>query len=77
MRKRAVGWSDGVYLGAGSRVARRDTRQADYVASAACAVEQWTKVLRLVLSLEPSAVRMLTDLIEAAERDQITMQNHS
>jgi hypothetical protein len=43
-------------------VARGDTRQAHYVASAACAVGHWTTVLELVLSLEPSALRMLTDL---------------
>jgi thioredoxin-like negative regulator of GroEL len=41
-------------------VARGDTRQAHHVASAACAVGQWTKVL--VLSLESSAIRVLTDL---------------
>ena len=41
-------------------VARGETRQAHHVASAACAVGQWTKVLGLVLSLEPSAVRVLT-----------------
>ncbi len=43
-------------------VARGDTRQAHRVASAACAVGQWTTVLELVLSLEPSALRVLTDL---------------
>jgi len=43
-------------------VARGDTRQARHVASAACAVGQWTTVLELVLSLEPSALRVLTDL---------------
>ena len=42
--------------------ARGDTRQARHVASAACAVGRWTTVLGLVLSLEPSAVRVLTDL---------------
>ena len=43
-------------------VARGDTRQARHVASTACAVGQWTTVLELVLSLEPSALRVLTDL---------------
>ncbi len=43
-------------------VARGDTRQAHHVTSAACAVGQWTTVLELVLSLEPSALRVLTDL---------------
>jgi orotidine-5'-phosphate decarboxylase len=43
-------------------VARGDTRRARHLASAACAVGQWTTVLELVLSLEPSAVRVLTDL---------------
>jgi hypothetical protein len=32
------------------------------VASAACAVGGWTTVLELLLSLEPSAVRVLTEL---------------
>jgi hypothetical protein len=41
-------------------VARGDTRQAHHVASAACAVGGWTTVLELLLSLEPSAVRVLT-----------------
>jgi hypothetical protein len=43
-------------------VARGDTRQAHHVASAACAAGQWTTVLELVLLLEPSALRALTDL---------------
>ena len=43
-------------------VARGDTRQAHHVASEACAVGRWTTVLELVLSLEPSALRALTDL---------------
>ena len=43
-------------------VARGDTRQAHHVASAACAVGQWTKVLGLVMSLQPSPIRVLTDL---------------
>ena len=47
---------------AGALAARGDTRQAHRVASAACAVGQWTTVLELVLSLEPSALRVLTDL---------------
>ncbi len=47
---------------AGALVARGDTRQAHHVASAACAVGQWTTVLELVLSLEPSALRVVTDL---------------
>jgi len=34
-------------------VTRGDTRRAHHVASAACAVGQWTTVLKLVLSLEP------------------------
>jgi hypothetical protein len=42
--------------------ARGDTRQARHMASAACAVGRWTTVLGLVLSLEPSALRVLTDL---------------
>jgi hypothetical protein len=42
--------------------ARGDTRQAHHVASAACAVGHWTPMRELVLSLEPSALRMLTDL---------------
>ena len=43
-------------------VARGDTRRAYHVASAACAVGQWTKVLGLVLSLESSAIRVLTEV---------------
>jgi hypothetical protein len=43
-------------------VAKGDTRWAHHVASAACAVGQWTTVLDVVLSLEPSAVRVFTDL---------------
>ena len=43
-------------------VAKGDTRQAHHVASVACAIGQWTTVLELVLSLEPSALRVLTDL---------------
>ena len=43
-------------------VARGDMRRAHHVASAACAVGQWTTLLELVLSLEPSAARMLIDL---------------
>jgi tetratricopeptide (TPR) repeat protein len=43
-------------------VARGDTKQAHHVASAACAVGQWTKVVGLVLSLDPSAIRALTGL---------------
>jgi hypothetical protein len=42
-------------------VARGDTTQAYHVASAACSVVRWTKVLGLVLSLEPTAIRVLTD----------------
>jgi hypothetical protein len=42
--------------------ARGDTRQAHHAASAACAVGQWPAVLELVLSLEPLALRLLTDL---------------
>jgi tetratricopeptide (TPR) repeat protein len=42
--------------------ARGDTRQARHAASAACAVGRWTMALGLVLSLEPSAVRVHTDL---------------
>jgi hypothetical protein len=41
---------------------RGDKRQALHVASAACAVGRWTMVLRLVLLLKPSAIRVLTDL---------------
>jgi hypothetical protein len=40
--------------------ARGETRQARYVASVACAVGRWTMALVPVLSLEPSAVRVLT-----------------
>jgi hypothetical protein len=47
---------------AGALAARGDTRQAHRVASAACAVGQWTTVLELVLSLEPSALRVFADL---------------
>jgi hypothetical protein len=43
-------------------VGRGDTRRAQHVASAACAVGRWTKVLGLVLSLESSAVRVLTEV---------------
>ena len=43
-------------------VARGDTRRAQHVASAACAVGSWTKVLGLVLSLESSAARVLTEV---------------
>jgi hypothetical protein len=43
--------------------AKGNTRQARHVASAACAVGQWTTVLELALSLEPSALRALTDLL--------------
>ena len=39
-----------------------DKRQARLVASAACAIEYWTTVLEVVLSLEPSALRVLADL---------------
>jgi hypothetical protein len=48
-------------LVASALAAKGDTRQARHVASAACAVGRWTTVLRLVLPLEPSAVRVLTD----------------
>jgi hypothetical protein len=41
--------------------ARGETRQARHVASVACAVGRWTMALVPVLSLEPSAVRVLTD----------------
>ena len=40
--------------------ARGETRQARHVASVACAVGRWTMALVPVLSLEPSAVRVLT-----------------
>lgn len=40
--------------------ARGETRQARYVASVACAVGRRTMALVPVLSLEPSAVRVLT-----------------
>jgi len=40
--------------------ARGETRQARQVASVACAVGRWTMALVPVLSLEPSAVRVLT-----------------
>ena len=39
-----------------------DRRQARLVASAACAIGYWTTVLEVVLSLEPSALRVLADL---------------
>ena len=42
--------------------ARGNTRQARHVASVACAVGRWTTVLELVLSLEPSALRVLAEL---------------
>ncbi len=40
---------------------RGDMRQACHVASAACVIGRWTTTLGLVLSLEPSAVGVLTD----------------
>ena len=43
-------------------VAWGDRRQARLVASAACAIGYWTIVLEVVLSLEPSALRVLADL---------------
>jgi hypothetical protein len=46
---------------ASALAARGDTRQARHVASVACAFGRWTTVLGLVLSLEPSTVRVLTD----------------
>jgi hypothetical protein len=57
------GWQAAA-LAAVSRVlvAKGDTRRAHHVASAACAVGRWTKVLGLVLSLESSAVRVLTEV---------------
>ena len=45
---------------ASALAARGDTRQARHVASVACAVGRWTMALVPVLSLEPSAVRVLT-----------------
>ena len=39
-----------------------DRRQARLVASAACAIGYWTTVLEVVLSLEPSALRVVADL---------------
>ena len=47
---------------ASALAARGDTKHAHHAATAACAVGQWTTVLELVLSLEPSALRVLTDL---------------
>ena len=47
---------------ASALAARGDTRQARHVASVACAFGRWTTVLGLVLSLEPSVVRVLTYL---------------
>ena len=46
---------------AGALAARGDIRQAHHLASAACAVGQWTTVLELVLSLEPTALGELTE----------------
>jgi hypothetical protein len=43
-------------------MAKGETRQARRAASAACAVGRWTTVLKLVLSLELSALRALADL---------------
>jgi hypothetical protein len=40
---------------------RESTRQARHVASAACAVGRRTTALELVLSLEPSALRVLAE----------------
>jgi hypothetical protein len=40
--------------------ARRETRQARHVTAVACAVGRWTMALVPVLSLEPSAVRVLS-----------------
>ena len=42
--------------------ARGETRQARHVASVACAVGWWTMAQMPVLSLEPSAIRVPTDL---------------
>jgi hypothetical protein len=52
----------GADAGDGGRAlaARGETRQARHVASVACAVGRWTMALMPVLSLEPSAVRVLT-----------------
>ena len=57
------GASDGAGYGGGGKGAdsEEDTRQAHRVASAACAVGQWTPVLELVLSLTPSALGALAD----------------
>jgi hypothetical protein len=56
------GQADALIGVAKALVARGNMRQAHHMASAACAVGQVTKVLELVLSLEPSAVGVLTDL---------------
>jgi hypothetical protein len=42
--------------------ANGDTRQAHNLALAACAVGKWTTLLELVVSLEPSAPRVVADL---------------
>ena len=47
---------------AGALAAWGDTRNVRRVASAACALGPWTTALGPVLSLEPSAVKVLTDL---------------
>ena len=47
--------------------ARGDTRHARHLTSAACAVGRSTTVLGLVLSLEPSAVSVLTGLFASTE----------
>ena len=62
MKQKGIVWFANVSTVAEALAARGDTVQARHVASAACAVGQWTMVLGLVLSLEPSAVMVLTDL---------------
>ena len=42
-------------------LAAREKRDRRHVASVTCAVGRWTMALVPVLSLEPSAVRVLTD----------------
>ena len=57
------GWKvDALAEVGGVLVARGDTKRAQHLASAACAVGRWIKVLGLVLSLEPSAARVLTEV---------------
>jgi hypothetical protein len=54
--------ADALVTAAEALAAGGNTKKARYMASAACAVGRWTVLLRLVLSFEPSAIRVLTEL---------------